>query len=81
MHRAKQFLVHKLDLNTKRALTKPVRVGYYTTCRNRNDVNVLKVWESNGIFKVGTVHVVASVYGYAKIWLGAYRICAFYMYV
>ena len=33
MHRAKQFLVHKLDLGTKRALSKPVKVGYYTACR------------------------------------------------
>ena len=34
MHRAKQFLVHKLDLGSKRALCKPARVGYYTACRS-----------------------------------------------
>jgi hypothetical protein len=34
MHRATQFLVHKLDLACKRALSKPVRVGYYTQCRS-----------------------------------------------
>ena len=33
MHRAKQYLVHQLDLSSKRALSRPVRVGYYTTCR------------------------------------------------
>ena len=33
MHRAKQFLVHQLDLSSKRALSRPVKVGYYTTCR------------------------------------------------
>ena len=33
MHRAKQFLVHRLDLAGKKALSRPVRVGYYTACR------------------------------------------------
>jgi DEAD/DEAH box helicase domain-containing protein len=70
MHRAQQFLVRQLDLQSKRALSIPVKVGYYTACRNRTDINVLKVYEDSGLFKTGTVQVVCSVYGYAKIWLG-----------
>jgi hypothetical protein len=67
MHRAQQYLVQKLDLNSNVAHCIPVRVGYHTTCRNHNHVRILKLLESEGIFRVGSVQVVSNVYGYVKV--------------
>jgi hypothetical protein len=67
MHRAQQYLVHKLDLSTSRAHCRPVKVGYHTSCRNKTTVNILKQLENDCIFRAGSVQVVATVYGYVKV--------------
>ena len=44
MHRAQQYFVTKLDLETLTALCKPVSVTYYTRANNANHVNIVKLF-------------------------------------
>jgi len=71
MHRAVQYKVLQLNLAASVAHTRPVKVKYYTSANNREQVNVLKVEEHDGIMCCGQVQVVQSVYGYTKHWLGS----------
>ena len=73
MHRAQQYLVHKLDLIAHEAHCRPVSVNYYTTSCNKTTVNVLKLLEISQdslLAKNGSVQVVASVSGYNKLRMG-----------
>ena len=49
LHRGKQFLVHKLDLASRVAHTRPVDVRYFTSARNKTSVNVIRTIDSMGI--------------------------------
>ena len=69
LHRAQQYLVHKLDLYVKKAYCRPVNVGYYTRNKSKTVISVLKVLESNGPFRSGTKQVVSSLFDYEKIHL------------
>ena len=49
MHRAQQYFVTKLDLETLTALCKPVSVTYYTRANNANHVNIVKLFREVGV--------------------------------
>lgn len=49
MHRGKQFLVHKLDLASRVAHTRPVDVRYFTSARNKTSVNIIRTIDSMGV--------------------------------
>lgn len=49
MHRGKQFMVHKLDLASRVAHTRPVDVRYFTSARNKTNVNVIRTIDSMGV--------------------------------
>ena len=74
LHQGRQFLVGKLDLESFMAFVEPVRVNYYTSSRNHQDVDVTKVLESGtgsaSIVNTGCVNVVSSVWGWRKHWAG-----------
>ena len=70
MHRAQQYRVTSLDLQSAIARTRPVKVRYYTSANNNVLVNVMKVQEHDGVLSCGTVQVTSTVYGYVKRWLG-----------
>eukprot|EP00597_Dinobryon_sp_UTEXLB2267_P014233 CAMPEP_0170110342 /NCGR_PEP_ID=MMETSP0020_2-20130122/7790_1 /TAXON_ID=98059 /ORGANISM="Dinobryon sp., Strain UTEXLB2267" /LENGTH=1196 /DNA_ID=CAMNT_0010335597 /DNA_START=57 /DNA_END=3647 /DNA_ORIENTATION=+ len=74
MHRGEQYLVHKLDLQACVAHTRPVKVQYLTSARNRTNINVIKPIEGSGVMNIGVVQVIFSVYGYDKYWLGSNKI-------
>ena len=49
MHRGAQYLVHKLDLASSAAHTRPVNVNYYTSARNKTSINIIRPIENSGI--------------------------------
>ena len=69
LHGGGQYLVHKLDLNSKIAHTKPTNVRWFTSSRNRSDISVVKLLQVRGMLKFGSVQVVRSVSGYVKRWI------------
>ena len=69
LHGGGQYLVHKLDLNSKIAHTRPTNVRWFTSSRNRSDISILKLLQVRGMLKFGSVQVVRSVSGYVKRWI------------
>lgn len=67
MHRAKQYLVTKLDLQACRAHCKPCSVNYFTGAMNTTSIKILKIIEEKKILKCGTVNVIVETYGYRKM--------------
>lgn len=69
LHRAQQFLVHRLDLGAAVAYTRPVKVPYYTSAKNNTVVNLLHQLYADSCLNCGLVQVVSVVYGFMKRWL------------
>ena len=69
LHGGGQYLVHKLDLNSKIAHTRPTNVRWFTSSKNRTDISILKLLQVRGMLRFGSVQVVKSVSGYVKRWI------------
>jgi DEAD/DEAH box helicase domain-containing protein len=70
LHRAKQYIVRKLDLDKKNIYAEACEVKYYTQAKSDKDTEVLAVWQSkpvnNFIIRLGRVKVTTQVTGYEK---------------
>lgn len=71
LHRGRQLLVRKLDVSSRAALARPVRVDYYTSALNETQINVVRRVDVDGVFRYGIVQVVAKVKGFCKRKLGS----------
>jgi DEAD/DEAH box helicase domain-containing protein len=70
LQRGLQYQVIKLDLLSNTAVTRRVRVPYYTSGKNETQINIIKSIEVDGLFHYGVVQVVAKVNGFYKRKLG-----------
>lgn len=78
LHRAKQYMVSRLDLQACCAFVKLVHVNYYTSSKSHTRVNIVKLSHEEGLegmeggvsYKCGSVQVVSTVHGYSKHKLG-----------
>jgi DEAD/DEAH box helicase domain-containing protein len=66
-HQAQQFLITKLDIVSKQASCRPVKVNYNTTAKNDTIITIIRQTGGQGnILSFGTVKVLKVVEGFVK---------------
>lgn len=70
LHRSKQYVIRKLDLEKKNIYADPCNVKYYTQSKTEKETEILKVIKTkpvcNFTVRLGRVKVTSQVTGYAK---------------